>query len=412
MNLQAWPAKFKNSAPSSSRMKRSLIAATVLSLLACLMAAPVPAEAAPERAPEQALIEPGPSFGIFDDSGYESNYIQPTRDGGLLMINRYDDSESQQVWVTFGKMTSSQSVWSDTFYIDSGIDRTRPSRAVIRETADGGTLFLIHHFKREGGNEITAYRLDAAGETLWSKALDTDTLDYIDTRVGLETLPDGGFLVSAQSASGQTFTIYKYNDQGGPLWQKQETGTLSGWLAGREDGFYAVLDTVNGQEAVQWDRDGNEVTRTGLELGGGKSVLTVQKLEHDRIAVTGQGGPEGAKTKSTIILGNRLKVVKAVEDYAINEVYIPEDKIFIRIDNETSSPGEGAPFSYHTVIATGVKSSGKELWQGRIEKQESRYYSLVYDPKLVYKVDEGYAILKYESSPASFIGMDKIIVNP
>lgn len=412
MNLQKWTGKCKSPASAGARSHRPLIAATVFFLLVCLITLPFPAGAAPEQSPEPARIEPGPSFGIFGDRGYESNYIQPTRDGGLLMINRYDDGESNQVWVTVGKTTFSQSVWSDTLYIDSSIDSTRPSRAVIRETADGGTLFLIHHLNREGGNTITAFHLDAAGEVLWSKALETDTLDYTDTRVGLETLPDGGFLVSAQSSSGQSFMIYRYDALGEAVWKTLETGTFSGWLAGREDGFYAVLNTLNGHEAVQWDRDGDEVARSSLGLGADKSVVTIQKLEHNRIAVTGQGGPVGAETKSTIILGNRLKAVKVVEDYAINLAYIPEDKIFIQIDNEFSSPGEGAPFQNHTIVVTGVKSSGKVLWQRRIEKQEDRYYRLVYDPKLIYKVDGGYAILKYESNPISMIGMDKIIVNP
>nr|WP_231887512.1 hypothetical protein [Paenibacillus jamilae] len=363
-----------------------------VTLAACLLgynAAPSYASEVSEAyAPIQAEIETSAAIGSIKDSESAHNYIQPTAMGGFLMLNVEDDTAASVVHVTYGKLDSSlETVWKHQQ--DLSVQPGTSSRGVQRETSDGGLLFLLDYTEPNGMRDVHASRLDADGNSLWSKTLPTDGLISRgqDAQVGLETLEDGSFLVSYLNLSEQSFTVLKYTETGDLLWNRTTTGVTSGWLVGSHNGYYALLNSSDGPVGVQADVYGRNIRDVHLDLGAGKEIAAVRELPGGHIAVTGLKG----NSKRTQVLSNGLQLFSNTEDYAADRVYLPEEQLYVQFIDQYDPLGKTSKM--HGITITGLKGNGTKVWETKTHYKEDNSFAIRYDTGLIYKIPSGYAVV-------------------
>ncbi|MGG4216615.1 hypothetical protein ABEW32_00150 [Paenibacillus jamilae] len=338
--------------------------------------------------PKQAEIETSAVIGSIRDSESAHNYIQPAADGGFLMLNVEDDTEASVVHVTYGKLDSSlDNIWKHQQ--DLNVQTGSSSRGVQRETSDGGLLFLVDYTQSDGMRDLQASRLDADGNTLWSRTLSTDGLISYgqNTQLGLEPLEDGGFLVSSLNPAEQSFTVLKYTETGDMLWNRMTSGVISGWLVGSHNGYYALLNSSDGPVAVQADVYGRNIRDIHLDLGSGKDIATVRELPSGHIAITGLKG----NSKRTQVLSNGLQLFSNTDDYAADRVYLPEEQLYVQFSDQYDPLGKTTKM--HGITITGLKANGTQVWETKTHYKEDNSFGIRYDTGLIYKIPSGYAVV-------------------
>ncbi len=345
--------------------------------------------------PKQAEIETSAAIGSFEDEGNPHNYIQPAANGGFLVLNIEDNTETSVAHVTYGKLDSSlEGVWKHE--LDLNVQPGASSRGVQRETSDGGSLLLIDYTKPDGIRELQASRLDEDGNSVWSKTLQTDGLasHRQNSLIGLEPLADGGFLVSSLNRAEQAFTVLKYSETGEELWNRTKDGVTSGWLVGNHDGYYALMNSPHGPVGVEADVYGQEIRNIHFDLGSGKDIAEVRELSGGHIAVTGLKG----NSKRTQILSNGLQLFGDTEDYPADRVYLPEEQVYVQFSDRYDPLGSSTKM--HGITITGLKGNGTKVWETTTHYKEDNSFGIRYDTGLIYKIPTGYAVVTSTSSGA------------
>ncbi|WP_226000470.1 hypothetical protein [Paenibacillus sp. BJ-4] len=338
--------------------------------------------------PKQAEIETSAAIGSIKDVENAHDYIQPAVNGGFLILNIEDDTEASVVHVTYGKLDSSlESVW--WHQQDLNTQPGTSSRGVQRETLDGGMLFLTDYTKPNGIQDLQATRLDNDGNAVWSKTLQTDGLisQGQNSRIGLEPLADGGFLVSSLNGAEQTFTVLKYTEDGDSQWNRTTNGVNSGWLVGSHDGYYALMNSSDGPVGVQADVYGRDIRNIQLDLGSGKDIAAVRELSSGHIAVTGLKG----SSKRTQVLSNGLQLFGNTEDYPADRVYLPEEQLYVQFSDRYDPLGKTTKM--HGITITGLEGNGTKEWETTTHYKEDNSFGIRYDTGLIYKIPSGYAVV-------------------
>jgi hypothetical protein len=363
-----------------------------ITLAACVMgysASPSYAsEVSQALVPKQAEIETSAALGSIKDVDNAYDYIQPAANGGFLILNIEDDVEASVVHVTYGKLDSSlESVWKHQQELN--VQPGTSTRGVQRETSDGGMLFLIDYTQPNGIQDLQATRLDNDGNTVWSKTLQTDGLisHGQDSRIGLEALADGGFLVSSLNRAEQTFTVLKYSEDGDIQWNRTTRGVNSGWLVGSYNGYYAFMNSSDGPIGVRADVYGRDMRNIHLDLGSGMDIATVRELPGGHIAVTGLKG----NSKRTQVLSNGLQLFGNTEDYPADRVYLPEEQLYVQFNDRYDPLGKTTKM--HGITITGLEGNGTKKWETTTHYKEDNSFGIRYDTGLVYKIPSGYVVV-------------------
>lgn len=366
--------------------------AAAMALAACVMgvsASPSYASGVSEAlVPKQAEIETSAAIGFIKDVENARDYIQPAANGGFLILNIEDDTEASVVHVTYGKLDSSlENIWKHQQ--DLNVQPGTSSRGVQRETSDGGLLFLIDYTKPNGAQDLQVSRLDSDGSAMWSKTLQTDGLisHEQNSRIGLEPLTYGGFLVSSLNRAEQSFTVIKYAENGDIQWSRKTAGVNSGWLVGSYNGYYALMNSSDGPVGVQADVNGRDIRNVNLDLGSGKHIVAVHKLSGDHIAVTGLKG----NSKRTQVLSNDLQLFSNTEDYPAERVYLPEEQLYVQFSDRYDPLGK--TMKMHGITITGLKGRGTKEWETTTHYKEDNSFGIRYDTGLIYKIPSGYAVV-------------------
>ncbi|MCC3379535.1 hypothetical protein, partial [Paenibacillus farraposensis] len=354
-----------------------------IALVACVMgysASPSYAsEVSAALVPKQAEIETSAAIGSVKDTENAYDYIQPTAKGGFLVLNVDDDTEASVAHVTYGKLDSSlQNVWKHQQ--DLNVQPGTGSRGVQRETSDGGLLFLIDYTQPNGTQDLRASRLDSDGNVVWSKTLQTEGLisHGQQSRLGLEPLADGGFLVSSLNRVEQTFTVLKYTEDGVIQWNRTTSGVSSGWLVGSHNGYYALMNRSDGPVGVEADVYGRDIRNVHLDLGAGKDIAAVRKLSGGHIAVTGLKG----NSKRTQVLSNGLQLFGHTEDYPAERVYLPEEQLYVQFIDRYDPLGKSTKM--HGITITGLRENGMKAWETTTHYKEDNSFGIRYDTGMVY----------------------------
>ncbi|MEI8279410.1 MAG: T9SS type A sorting domain-containing protein, partial [Bacteroidota bacterium] len=139
--------------------------------------------------------------------------------------------------------------------------------SVIRQTADGGYIFLgttasLDSDAREnhGGYDMWVVRLDDTGKRLWSKCYGGTDWEFAGD---ILTTPDGGSIICGMTRSNilnnpgfENAYIIKLDDTGGIQWQKLYGGSISEWanaIRPTSDGGYIVAGgatSTDGQVSI------------------------------------------------------------------------------------------------------------------------------------------------------------------
>ncbi|MDP4096498.1 hypothetical protein OIN60_06920 [Paenibacillus sp. P96] len=356
--------------------------------------------AAEAGTPLEAEIATSAEMGSFDDQGYEQNYIQPVSNGGFAVLQMENEEESSVLKVTYSKLDGElEAVWTNSITLNKQ-SSSRSGRGIQRETADGGQLWLVDYIRAQSGRELLAIRTDHQGETMWSAPLQAEELfgGKMDSRIGLEPVQDGGFLVSSLDESVDELTVAKYNQDGKYLWSKVTPNTESGWIIGNGSGYCMVLNQAQGQGeggpvVVLADVYGEEQGRNHLKLGSGIKISGVQKLTDGGIAVAIMIEQGKKPVKRTLVLNRRFQPVSVSPEYGVGSTYIPDDQTIVRIEDQYDSLKTGSAITIHGIVITGLDAQGETKWQASTHYREDPYFKVVYDGNLVYKIPGGYALI-------------------
>lgn len=360
--------------------------------------------------PQEAEIATSAAIGPFDDEGYEQNYIQPVSGGGFAVLQMENDEASSVLKVTYSKLDSVlEPLWTHSIILNKQ-SGSRSGRGNQRETADGGQLWLADYISEQSDRELFVICTDSQGDTLWSSPLQTEELfgSRTDTRIGLEPLQDGGFLISSLDESADEFTVSKYDQAGKFLWHKVTRHTEAGWLIGSGNGYTMVLNQTDGHGGrepvvVLADVYGREQDRINLKLGNAMKISGIQELEDDRIAVTGELERGKKLVKRTLVLNRRLQPVSLSQEYGPGSTYVPADQTIVRVEDQYDSIDSGSGLTMHGILITGLDAKGRAQWQASTHYREDPDFQVVYDGDIVYKIPEGYALISRTSGSGSLV---------
>jgi uncharacterized delta-60 repeat protein len=166
-------------------------------------------------------------------TGYGGNtyevgdFIQPTADGGFLIVQNTDSfgAGNGDVWVL--KLNGDGTiVWQKT-YGGSGIDKAYS----IQVTADGGYVMAGYSDSFNGPpsqGDAWVVKLNADGTIAWQKTYG-DGGDTVDVGKVIQQTSDGGFILAGRTASfgagNDDFWILKLNGSGAISWENTYGGS-------------------------------------------------------------------------------------------------------------------------------------------------------------------------------------------
>ncbi|MFB5684404.1 hypothetical protein ACE3NQ_26215 [Paenibacillus terreus] len=369
--------------------------------------------------PLEAEIATSAAIGPFNDEGYEQDYIQPVTGGGFSILQMENDEASSVLQVTYSKLDNElEPLWTHSITLNKQAG-SRSGRGIQRETADGGQLWLADYINEQSDRELFAIRTDSRGDTEWSYPLQTEELfgSRTDTRIGLEPLEDGGFLVSSLDESADEFTVSKYDRDGKFLWHKVTRHIEKGWLIGNGSSYTMVLNQTGGRggrgpAVVLADVYGKEQNRISLKLGNAMKISGIQRLNDGRIAVTGEFERGKKKhVKQTLVLNRRFQPVSLSPEYGPGTAYIPDDQTLVRIEDQYDIIDSESGLTMHGIVITGLDVRGRAKWQASTHYREDPHFRVVYDGDLAYKIPEGYALISRTSGSDSLV-LDFIKILP
>ena len=206
--------------------------------------------------------------------------MHQTPDGGTMLGGETLDAEGvfYRPWIL--KLDGGGGIaWQGTygsFESESGLD--------VNRTADGGTIAARwSHVNPAGGEDFILFRLDDAGELLWSRSYGAPGVEVSARSVSPAS--DGGFVVAGGAGLSSErridLLVIRVDGDGGILWQKAFGGN-------EDDSATSIRETADG---------GFVVSGQTLSFGAGLSDVWVLRLDASGEAVWqrtyGGAGEEG-----------------------------------------------------------------------------------------------------------------------
>jgi hypothetical protein len=188
--------------------------------------------------------------------------VHRTPDGGTVLGGEALDAEGlfYRPWIL--KLDGGGSIaWQKTygrFESESGLD--------VNLTADGGFIAARwSHVDATGDEDVILFRLDGAGELLWSRSYGAAGVDVSARSVSPAS--DGGFVVAGgaglSTGRGIDLWVIRLDGDGGILWQKAYGG-------GEDDSATSIRETPDGGFVV------SGLTRS---FGAGSSDVWLLRLD-------------------------------------------------------------------------------------------------------------------------------------
>lgn len=357
----------------------------------------------------EAEIATSTTIGSFDDVGYEQNYMQAVSDGGFTVLQLENDAAASVVRVTYSKLDGQlEPLWTHSITLNKQVS-SRTGRGVQRETADGGQLWLADYVNERSERELWAIRTDRQGNARWARPLQTKAMfgSNEDTRISLEPVQDGGFLVSSLDESTNEFTVSKYDQDGNYIWHNVKPCIEQGWLSGNGSSYTMVFNQTDrrGSVAVMADvYSGKEQDRVSLQLDDAMNISGIQEMSNGRIAVTGEMKRGKELVKRTLVFNRRFRLVSMSPEYSPGTVYVPDERTLIRIENQYDRLDNRSGLTMHSIAITGFNARGKSektKWKTSTHYREDPHFQVVYNDKLAYKIAEGYALISQTSGSGS-----------
>ncbi|MBA7674312.1 hypothetical protein ES703_82522 [subsurface metagenome] len=200
---------------------------------------------------------------------WRCSVVRQTSDGGYIFLSgTFGFGTPGAIWLL---KTDSQgdSVWARTYCGEEGWAYPRS----VEQTPDGGYVIVEVTGSAENGDEVWLLKTDSKGDTLWTRTIGSAEIDW--AHYG-EMTRDGGCVITGHTQSSdpedQDLWLIKTNENGDTLW----TATYGG--AGLDWGFH-VRQTSDG---------GYIITGITRSFGAGAEDLWLIKTEAngDTLAVT------------------------------------------------------------------------------------------------------------------------------
>ncbi|MCA1801454.1 MAG: T9SS type A sorting domain-containing protein [Rhodothermaceae bacterium] len=214
------------------------------------------------------------SYKISNQSWVQS--VEETPDGGFI----FTGSLSNDIWLV---RTDADGViiWEKTFGT-SGTDLGKK----VKQTSDGG--FIVTGYVRPpgAGRDLKLIRTDAAGDTLWTRVYNGDTINSEDRGLDIHVMDDDSFVVLGQA--GLTGWLLRADEQGDTLWaHTYNVGLPLETLIQTSDGGFVF----GGAHLTRTDGSGNVIW--SVSLGG--FIYSIHQVSDNGFVVTGYSFSEDSR---------------------------------------------------------------------------------------------------------------------
>lgn len=296
-----------------------------------------------------------------DDYGLS---VVQTTDGGYILAG----SGSTTGVCLFKTNANGDSLWTKTFYVTGGLPHLNYPYC-IQPTADSG--FIVTGITYGAGTDMYLLKIDSSGTTQWAKTYSGTSNDYA---MSIQQTSDGGYIMGgwSQSFSSYHSTVLRLDAVGDTVWTKifDGGGGASFGYSVRQttDGGFIFLSTAYQDfYLVKMDANGN----SGCNQGNAPAV--VASVTHTLTPFTTISSGGTVISPATIIHAGCIAVTLC-SNVGINE--IAHDKIISVFPN---------PFTNEFKIANnefGVSTTnmgeiilydvtGKEMLRQNISDQEN-----------------------------------------
>ena len=210
------------------------------------------------------------------NSSDKANSIQQTSDGGYIIAG-YTSSSDGDVWGSNGEIDSwiiKLNANLDTLWTKCLGGSSYEMAHSIQQTTDDGYITAGYTISNDGdvcGNhgyeDFWIVKLDAIGDTLWTKCLGGGNIDYANS---IQQTTDGGYIAAGhtKSSNGDVLGnngafdawIVKLNVSGDILWTKCLGGSdwdLAYSIQQTSDGGYIVAGETRSYDGDIWGNHGN-----------------------------------------------------------------------------------------------------------------------------------------------------------
>jgi hypothetical protein len=289
--------------------------------------------------------------------------ICPSWSGGYILTGIIGTGihGSSDVWI-MEVNPEGDSLWSRMY---GGSHGDRGIR--VRQTTDGGYILAASRYVLLQGDQVYLLRLDAAGDTLWTKTYGGSHHDYSNDI--LQTA-DGGFIVAGVTytdsgiEAGQAYAM-KTDASGDTLWTRKYGG-------GHEDIFNSVAETPTGYifAGNTWSFGAGllDIYAVGTDLNG--HIIWEETYGHEGAELSYAICP--AVGGNYVIAGytNSFR-----EDYQVYLIQIGPD------GDMTWEEHYGPAVDYELTYGAGSTSDGGFLITGKMD-----YYWELYDDMFMLKL--------------------------
>ena len=253
--------------------------------------------------------------GTGDD--YATSVVQ-TPDGGYLLAG----SGSTTGVCLFKTNSIGDSLWTKTFYVTGGLPNLNYPYC-IQQTVDSG--YIVAGITYGAGMDMYVLKIDSSGITQWAKTYSGTSNDYA---MSIQQTSDGGYIMGgwSQSWSGFHSTVLRLDAVGDTLWTKifNGGGGASFGYSVRQttDGGFIFLSTAT-QEMylVKMDANGN----SGCNQGSAGAVAA--PVTHTPTAFTTISSGGIVTTPATIVYNGGI-VATLCSNVGINEI-TTENKLLV-----------------------------------------------------------------------------------